>query len=63
MYGLTVEELFTILEEMRGIYPYKNDKTRVTVRLDCATNEYRMVELVTVDEKTGVTIHMSKKGD
>lgn len=63
MNGLTVEELFNILEEMRGIYPYKNDKTHVANRLDYATNEYRMVELLTVDEKTGVTIHMSKKGD
>lgn len=63
MNGLTVEEFFTILEEMRGIYPYKNDKTHVVNRLDCVTNEYRMVELVTVDEKTGVTIRMSKKGD
>ena len=56
----TVKQFKGVIEEMKSIYPFDESKTRLS------TNnivEYTPItlELCTVDEKTGITICMSKK--
>jgi hypothetical protein len=59
MVGGTVKQFYNALYEMKSIYPFDDEKTQI-----CTRNEYSLAEnqlsIVTVDEKTGITIQMSK---
>ncbi len=56
----TIKQFKDILEEMRSTYPFDDSKTKFsTPQTNIA--QYDVLELVTVDEKTGVTVHLIKK--
>lgn len=56
----TVKEFLDTLEAMKKVYPYKDEETFMCTidprTFDCNN----AISLRTVDEETGVTIHMSK---
>ena len=55
----TVKQFKDMLEEMKTIYPYDDEKTLLST--DCVrTMSSDRLEIRTVDEKTGVTIVMAK---
>lgn len=55
----TVKQFFDTLEEMRTIYPFKDDKTRLQTRsMQNLGNNH--LSIVTQDEETGIWIEMSK---
>ena len=55
----TVKQFFDTLEEMRTIYPIKDDKTRLQTRsMQSLDNNH--LSIVTQDEETGIWIEMSK---
>lgn len=56
----TVKEFLETLDEMRTVYPFKDEETFMC-KIDPRTFDCNnAISLRTVDEKTGVTIHMSK---
>ena len=59
MVGGTVKQFKDALEEMKKIYPFDDEKTQI-----CTRSEYSLAEnqlsIVTVDEKTNITVQMSK---
>ena len=59
MQGGTVKQFMDALEEMRTIYPFKDEDTRLCTR-DFRTLSHNSLSIRTVDEKTGVYIEMSK---
>jgi len=60
MERMTVDFLKKTLKEMKGIYPFKDDKTVITTAnvIRCAGDG---VFISTTDEKTGIDIQMEKK--
>lgn len=48
------------LKEMKGIYPFKDDKTMITT-VDIVRCNGDGVFINTTDEKTGIYIHMEKR--
>lgn len=56
----TVKQFKTILEEMRSIYSFEDDKTFLSTH-DILSQGNNALEIQTEDEKTGVTIVMSKR--
>lgn len=60
--SVTVKQYKDLLEEMKTVYPYKDEKTNVNYMVDMMTR-YPRLEIQTEDEKTGVTIVMSKSFD
>lgn len=56
----TVKQFKDTLEEMRSIYPFKDDKTYIQTR-DIVSLGHDQLSLATTDEKTGILIEMSKK--
>ena len=55
----TVKQFKDMLQEMKTIYPYDDEKTYLST--DCVrTMSPDRLEIRTVDEKTGVTIVMAK---
>ena len=56
----TVKEFLDTLKEMKKVYPYKEEETAIcTVRYE-TFDVHNAIQLRTVDEKTGVTILMSR---
>ena len=56
----TVKEFLDTLNEMKKVYPYKDEETAIcTVRYD-TFDVHCALQLRTVDEKTGVSILMSR---
>ena len=60
MTGGTVKQFKDALEEMRTIYDFKDEKTRIDLR-EPLTNNANGLTVVTVDEGTGVLVTMSKR--
>jgi hypothetical protein len=58
--GMSLSDFNAVIEEMRGIYPFKNNKTYLSNLRDMISNSQRRVEIITTDEKTGVNIVLSK---
>ena len=58
--GMTLKQFNDTLEEMRTIYPFKDEKTRLGELKDLCSDSLRQVEIVTTDEETGIQIIMSK---
>lgn len=57
--GATVKQFVDALEEMRTVYPFKDENTRMSIMdFRCMTPNHLTV--ITTDEKTGVVITMSK---
>lgn len=59
---MTVKQYKDLLEEMKTVYPYKDEKTKIDTSMQLAYSSPRL-EIQTEDEKTGVTIVMSKSFD
>ncbi len=57
--GGTVKQFREAIEEMRTLYPFEDDKTRLSTA-DFRTLAPTCLTLATTDEKTGVFITMSK---
>lgn len=55
----TVKEFKETLEEMREIYPFKDENTRICT-LDLVTGNHNRLTVVMTDENTGIQIEMSK---
>lgn len=56
----TVKQFKDMIEEMRGIYPFEDDKTYLSTH-DVICRANRRLQLQTTDEKTGVIIVMEKE--
>ncbi len=56
----TVKQFKDMLEEMKTIYPYEDEKTRLTTH-NVMTMSHDCLEIATKDEKTGIYIVMSKE--
>lgn len=59
MVGGTVKQFKDALEEMRTIYNFDDEKTRISLRDPC-TISATCLAIVTTDEKTGITVRMDK---
>lgn len=59
MTGGTVKQFKDALEEMRKVYNFKDEKTRIDLR-EPITNNANKLTVLTVDEETQVFITMSK---
>lgn len=55
----TVKQFKEMIEEMRTIYPFEDDKTYIST-YSIISHENGRLQLETKDEKTGVTIVMEK---
>ena len=61
--GMTVEEFKDILDEMRQVYPYRDEETLFGTSYDPReAQSTSRVELYTKDQATGVYITMRKDG-
>lgn len=58
--GMTLKQFNDVLEEMRTIYPYNPETTRLGDLNDMCTDSLRQVEIITTDEATGIQIVLSK---
>lgn len=61
--GMTLQQFYDVLEDMRKIYPFEADKTHLGNFRDLPSDSMRNVEIITRDEKTGVQIVLSKGVD
>ena len=59
MNGCTVKRFLTVLEEMRTIYPFDEEKTKVSINHNHMNLEEHLW-VATTDERTGVVIEMTK---
>lgn len=59
MVGGTVKQFIDALEDMRNVYKFDDDKTRLSTMENCSM-PHRSLTIITTDEKTGVCIKMSK---
>lgn len=57
--SVTVKQYKDLLEEMKKVYQYDDGKTNVNYMVDMMTR-YPRLEIQTEDEKTGVTVVLSK---
>lgn len=55
----TVKQFKDMLEEMKTVYSYDDEKTRLSTH-NIFSRENDSLELETIDEKTGIKIVMSK---
>lgn len=60
MTGGTVKQFLDALDEMRTLYPFKDEKTQISTR-DAMRNTHECLTIITTDEKTGVIIEMTKR--
>lgn len=61
--GMTLQQFYDVLEEMRSIYPFEANKTFIGNLRDLKSDSLMNVEILTRDEKTGIQIVMSKGVD
>jgi hypothetical protein len=57
---VTVKQVKDILEEMKTIYAYKDEKTAFDLGNDPSRWDRNVVNIITKDEETGITIDMKK---
>lgn len=55
----TVKQFKDMIEEMRTVYPFEDDKTYLSTH-NIVSGDNSRLEIQTKDEKTGVDIVMSK---
>lgn len=61
MRGMSLAQMKEVLAEMRSVYKYDDERTYIGELRDLNCNSQRRVEIMTVDEKTDVTVVMSKR--
>ena len=59
MEGGTVKQFLDALDEMRAIYPFKDEETYLCTR-DFKTLSHNSLSIRTKDEKTGIYVELSK---
>ena len=62
MVGGTVKQFKDALEEMKKLFPYNEEKTRISTIDEKGYDNHRLT-IVTTDEETGIFIQMSKQID
>lgn len=60
--GGTVAQFKAVLEEMKTVYCYDDEKTRLST-IDFCSRSPRSVQITTIDEPTGIRIMMEKSVD
>ena len=58
--GMTLEQFNKIIDEMRGIYNFKDSDAYIGNLRDELTSSPRRVEIITTDKQKGITIAMAK---
>lgn len=58
--GMSLAQFNKIIEEMRSIYPFTDDRAVLGQLRELKVDSQRRVEIMTKDEDTGITIIMSK---
>lgn len=58
--GMTIKQLYGIIDDMRKIYDFEDDKTHITNMLDMPSESINCLEITTFDEATGIQITMQK---
>ena len=58
--GMSLQQFYDVLEDMRKIYPFEANKTYLGNLRDLPSDSLRNVEIITLDEKTGIQIVMNK---
>ncbi len=61
MRGMSLAQMKEVLDEMRSIYKYDDERTYLGDLRDLRENAQRCVEIMTVDEKTDITVVMNKR--
>lgn len=61
--GMTIKQLCGIMDDMRKIYDFEDDKTYITNMLDILSETMNCLEITTFDEATGVQITMQKSAE
>ena len=61
MRGMSIAQMKEVLDEMRSIYKYDDNRTYLGDLRDLRENSQRCVEIMTVDEKTDITVVMNKR--
>ena len=61
MRGMSLAQMKEVLDEMRSIYKYDDARTYLGKLRDLRDNSQRCVEIMTVDEKTDITVVMNKR--
>lgn len=60
VYGMSLQQFYDVLEEMRTIYPFEADKTYLGNLRDLPSDSMKNVEILTTDANTGIQIILSK---
>lgn len=58
----TVKQFKDTLEEMRKIYPFKDDETRLSTH-NIISRENNYLQIQTVDDETGISVCLAKHID
>lgn len=45
--GMSIAQFNTVISDMRGIYPFEDDKTYISTLRDSISNSQRRVEIIT----------------
>lgn len=57
---MTLKQFHETVDELKTIYPFEDDKTRLTI-YDLCSRTNNMVQLTTTDAKTGATVVVEKR--
>jgi hypothetical protein len=60
LYGMTIKQLKDTLEEMKTVYPYKDETTKMSDLQALDPRNRWAVEIITTDEPTGIRVVLSK---
>lgn len=63
VYGMTLKQFDDVIQEMKSIYPFEDDKAYIGNLHEMSTDMPSQVEIHTKDEKTGIKIVMLKGVD
>ena len=58
---IRVSKMYDVLDEMKKIYPYDEEKTEIDIDCNPISLKRDLVEISTVDAETGIAIQMRKK--
>lgn len=61
--GMTIKQFNEILNDMRSVYPFRDEFTSLDEFTDLRTGSNRQVCIHTIDDKTGVEIVLCKGAD
>ena len=61
--GMTVAQMKELVEDMRKVYSFSDDKAKIVDTHDLTTSSNTLLELYVHDEKNDVDIRMSKGVD